>query len=245
LIHLAQSGDPDAIAQILNTYLVKEGIQVSASKQEESLLIMLLSPRLPDQSRLIPWLQRSLNKLQPRKIHSVTVTAARQAAEKGEKALHWHVTFVVQTGSGLSQAPEMTEAEVAARNVVSATLIQRYTQNERDFQRLDLSYLNLQGQKLSMGNFHHANLQGSNLSQTNFSQADLSQADLSQAQLSGANFHNANLAGANLQGANLRGANLTWASLAGANLYGADLDGANLRETDFTMATLPDGTVLD
>jgi len=68
--------------------------------------------------------------------------------------------------------------------------------------------------------------------------ADLYSADLAGVDLAGANLYSANLAGANLSNANLSDANLAYANLAYANLKGA-----NLLYTNFSGATMPDGSI--
>ena len=67
----------------------------------------------------------------------------------------------------------------------------KWTRNESDGEKADLSGANLSG----------ANLSGANLSGANLSRADLSGANLSGADLSRANLSRVNLSGANLSGA--------------------------------------------
>ena len=129
--------------------------------------------------------------------------------------------------------------------------------------------LNLEGKNLRNENFmnadcHSGKLAGVNLSSVNIQNANLSGADLRNANLSGANLKNTNLTEADLTGANLSGtilenANLSKTALQDANLSKAkfqdtnfaeadlegakiDIQGAKKNRTNFSNATLPDGT---
>ena len=118
----------------------------------------------------------------------------------------------------------------------------------KDYERADLTEINLQGANLEgaylmdanlQGAYlMDANLQGANLGAANLEGAYLMDANLRQAILWGANLWEANLGGANLQGANLGRANLQKATLFGANLQGAILPRANLGEANFQGANL-------
>jgi len=106
-----------------------------------------------------------------------------------------------------------------------------------------LSFLDLSGTNLHIGDFYGATLRSTKLQRVQaafscFVQAGLENADLGGAWFVRANLEGANLEGANLEGANLEGANLQRANLHGANLQGANLEGANLQGANLEGANL-------
>ncbi|ALF55209.1 low-complexity protein [Nostoc piscinale CENA21] len=89
-----------------------------------------------------------------------------------------------------------------------ATLLEKYAEGQRDFERAelgdaDLQGVNLKGSDLSYADLSTANLQGANLRGSDLSYCDLSQANLTDADLRGALLMSANLRQANLQGTKL------------------------------------------
>ena len=116
-----------------------------------------------------------------------------------------------------------------------------------------LSFLDLIGAFLDIGDFFSADLSSSKLTNVLahfacFGRADLRDADLrhigtfkssfSHAILTRANLANATLDEADFEGAILQGAKLSGAKLKGANLRGADLEGANLEGANLRGAHL-------
>jgi uncharacterized protein YjbI with pentapeptide repeats len=91
----------------------------------------------------------------------------------------------------------------------------------RDLNKSDLSFANLQEADLSKAHLEEAHLEG----------ADLSKAHLEEAHLEGAHLKRANFWEAHLKGADLEGAHLEGADLEGADLGFANLEGANLAAT--------------
>jgi uncharacterized protein YjbI with pentapeptide repeats len=91
-----------------------------------------------------------------------------------------------------------------------------------------LSFLNLPGAYLDIGDFFAADFQCSKLQWVRANYACFTGANFYKSDLSDATLCTANLKGANLQGASLQRANLQGANLQGANLHGAELKGARL-----------------
>ncbi|MGK7961190.1 pentapeptide repeat-containing protein [Crocosphaera sp.] len=115
------------------------------------------------------------------------------------------------------QPPKQREIMVTA----AAELLQRYRLGERNFQKAELSSLNLQ----------HLNLENINLIGANLSETNLQYSNLNRAKLISANLENANLTGVSLVKAKLIGANLTNANLTDADLTNADLSDVILNNT--------------
>jgi uncharacterized protein YjbI with pentapeptide repeats len=125
-----------------------------------------------------------------------------------------------------------------------------------------LSFLDLRGASLPIGDFYGANLEGcilalnvavftcfcfANLQEANLegaflAEANLAGANLARARLAKANLQRANLQRANLEGANIEGANFEGARLEGANLQRANIEGANFAETKGRWLDVPVGT---
>lgn len=106
-----------------------------------------------------------------------------------------------------------------------------------------LSFLDLSGAVLDIGdffhsNFHHSKLQGMRASGACFIRTNFTNADLRESIIEGANFLYADLEGANLFDAVLKGANLEKANLKKAILEKANLERANLERTILKDANL-------
>jgi hypothetical protein len=253
LVPLAKAGDPQAISKLLAQHFNNRDLQVQAEREEDHLYLWMAGQQLPEQTQLVPWLQKNFQQLHPEQIHTVTIQASHQVAESSlkreQRVSDWSVTFVLHEAALPTPTPEATDRDsdlAKPEHLQQAKeLLGRYGSGERQFMGMDFSHLRLQGQKLSMGDFRQVNFTGADLSKANLSYTDLGLVNFQNAQLAGTDFLNANLQGANLQGANLQGANLAWCNLRGANLLDANIQGANLREANLTLATLPDGTLLE
>ena len=113
-------------------------------------------------------------------------------------------------------------------------LISQYILGERDFSRLDLTY---------MGIYQGFPFDGVDLSGCDFSFTNLTEANLVGANLSDSNFSHTWGRGVRIGRCTLKGANLHRTYLGSTNLWGADLRGVDLREispylTDFRGAIL-------
>jgi len=118
-----------------------------------------------------------------------------------------------------------------------------------------LSFLDLTGSFLDIGDFYGANFHAAKLTNVKANFAVFERADLTKADMTGGEFTCANFSGADLRDANLEKgafhqANLTNAQLVGANLreghfYGADFEEAHLAGADFTRAKLRSANMRD
>lgn len=149
--------------------------------------------------------------------------------------------------------PQVKQALIQYITRLSQELIKRYEAGKRNFNKANLSGVNLPWAELCEIDLSEANLSaaylnrvyllGANLSQANLSNVtlingDLSEANLIGSNLSGANLQKADLIQANLQGANLREANLSEANLSGANLSEVTLSWANISEANLSGTNL-------
>ncbi len=137
-----------------------------------------------------------------------------------------------------------------------------------DFERVDLSGLNLHGVDFTPPRFQGTNLSGCNLTRAKLTFGDAHNADFSNTNLErtklsmikatnakfigcnaiGANFSmsdvsNANFTTANLTTANFRASRIVRANFASANLTGADLSVSDLNDSDFSTAMVSGASV--
>ena len=101
--------------------------------------------------------------------------------------------------------------------------------------KINLSYINLSGTRLT-----EANLEGANLTQTY-----LIQSDLSRANLTGANLSKSDLSESNFTGADIRESILTGADFTKVNLHGADFTKSDLRNSCFLSADLTNANLIN
>jgi len=149
--------------------------------------------------------------------------------------------------------PQVKQALIQYITRLSQELIKRYEAGKKNFNKANLSGVNLPWAELCEIDLSEANLSaaylnrvyllGANLSQANLSNVTLTNGDLSEANLigsnlSGANLQKADLIQSNLQGANLRDANLSEANLSGANLSEVTLSWANISEANLSGTNL-------
>ena len=120
-------------------------------------------------------------------------------------------------------------------------MLERYANDERDFQGIELGRAalmsaSLKDVKLDGSNLRQADLSRANLSHSSLVQVNLTKANLTKAIVTGVNFTRSILTGANLRDARLEKANFQSAILhevdfRGAYLAGANFAGANLKKT--------------
>lgn len=101
------------------------------------------------------------------------------------------------------------------------------------------------GAKLAGADLHESKLPGVNLDKADLAKADLRRADLAGARLNEATLTGAFMRGAYLKAAVLRGANLQQAYLSAANLVRADLTSAILTDADLRGANLSEAILVD
>lgn len=104
---------------------------------------------------------------------------------------------------------------------------------KHSFERLNLTFADLQGLDLNGFQLLNANLRGANLSRANLSRTDFSEANLTGADLSDADLMCACFVRANLNKANLTNANINHANFSRADLTDADLSGAVVKNSRF------------
>jgi hypothetical protein len=260
-IGLAKTGDPQAIAALMNRHLQAQGMHAEARLWGDCLWVMLeAAHQAPDAKTWITFVHQGVSNLKVPKIKFVTVLGRIQ----GQRSPLWNKTLslglsvqeleTLADWSSLNPAAShsnsvnlepnaLTDAE--SQPSPSHELLAQYEAGIRNFQGIDLQRANLQSWSLSQADFTDANLSGADLRGANLSHAQFCFANLSGAQLTACNLRGANLQGANLEGANLQGADLGWTVMAGVNLINANLAGANLLSANLVLATLPDGTLLD
>jgi uncharacterized protein YjbI with pentapeptide repeats len=119
-------------------------------------------------------------------------------------------------------------------NLKAEELMRLYLQGERDFSRLDLTYIgsrgfpfegfDLSGSDFTFSKLCEANLVGSNLSNTNWSHTWARNVHLARCTLQGAILHKTYLGSTDLRGADLRGVDLQDISVYLTDFRGAILD---------------------
>lgn len=144
-----------------------------------------------------------------------------------------------------------------AKADLNGAVVPQSTFNGTNFEGANLSLAIFRDADLSGANLTKANLQkaafyGAKLSKTNLAGANLSNAKLVYAKFNDTSLRDANLTNAdlkfaelkyvNLSNANLTGADLSNADLSFSNLRNAKLTGAKLTGTNFSGATMPDGS---
>jgi uncharacterized protein YjbI with pentapeptide repeats len=112
--------------------------------------------------------------------------------------------------------------------------------DEKEGQKADLSYCNLNGKNLSRMNLRKANFKGAQLVWTNFHRTDLSGADLTDAAMSHADLSNSILIRATLRRAILRSANLYGVGCLHTDFRHADLTNAMIDGASSTYTLLVD-----
>jgi uncharacterized protein YjbI with pentapeptide repeats len=144
-----------------------------------------------------------------------------------------------------------------AKADLNGAIVPQSTFNGTNFEGANLSLAIFRDADLSGANLTKANLQKAAFYGTKFAKTNLMGANLSNAKLVYAKFNNSSLRDANLTNADLKFAELQYVNLRNANLTGADLSnadlsfsnlrnakltGAKLTGTNFSGATMPDGS---
>jgi hypothetical protein len=95
---LAKKGDPYAIATILNKFLHAKGISVSAERHRRTLLIIATADNIPNQTKVVDFVQRCLAQMQPPDIHRVIIKGHAQ-----NRRIAWKESFKTKPGQAFSQ----------------------------------------------------------------------------------------------------------------------------------------------
>ncbi|MGF1601384.1 MAG: pentapeptide repeat-containing protein [Thermosynechococcaceae cyanobacterium] len=273
LFDCAKIGDLEALQKVLNHDLKSQSVQIhDIDVRKDCLQISLESASIPNQTALVPLLQKAVGRLQVSNIHALEV----YGHTVGNELPHWMQQIDLQPLADELIAPEdrmtVSPSVPSAQEAVEISkpvsvfptknlsqkptgaveyspaikqLIEDYTAGDRDFQRSNFSEMELPGINLTLADLQESEFIWANLSEASLGHANLTSAKLRHANLSNANLQGTNLQGADLQGANLSGANLSWAKLRGVNFTGADLTDANLLNANLERVTMPDGTYLD
>ncbi|SKB11709.1 Poly-gamma-glutamic synthesis PgsA protein-like protein [Planktothrix sp. PCC 11201] len=91
-IALAKTGDPKAIAILINQALQSKGVTAKVTRQDHHLQVVLVSEQLPDIQGSVRVVQNGLMRLQSSVIGSVTISGTR----RGQKKSGWTQTLVLQ-----------------------------------------------------------------------------------------------------------------------------------------------------
>ncbi|MEO1146407.1 MAG: retropepsin-like aspartic protease [Cyanobacteria bacterium J06638_22] len=81
-LHLARTGDPGAIAQLINRALKPKAIQAKVTRGGDRLKIMLEGATVPDQGEMVTYLHKSLTRLGAAEIHAAQVYGRQAFAAK-------------------------------------------------------------------------------------------------------------------------------------------------------------------
>ncbi|PZD72795.1 Serine/threonine-protein kinase B [Acaryochloris thomasi RCC1774] len=271
LLALAQTGDLDAIKQLLNQTLQPHANQVhDICIRKDCLQISIESTNIPNQSTLVPLIQQTISQLQVSQIHALEV----YGHTVGDELPHWMqqldclasadttvAATITQTPSTEVSHPETNlpssppqSAPIAPSTTANTTAAdgpstpQSQAHNTIHYSPAVEKMVQAYGsgsRDFQQSNFNETDLQGINLTLANLQESQLVWANLSNASLGHANLTHAQLRHANLSNANLQGAKLQGANFIGANLTGANLSWAELRGANFTDADLTDANLLN
>ena len=123
-------------------------------------------------------------------------------------------------------------------------ILKRYTEGDRNFQKINLSQAPLMNVSLKEINLDGSNLQKADLSKSNLSQSSLikvnsKHVNYNKAILTGVNFSSSSLTKSNFQSAHLEQANFQSAILHEVDFQGAYLASVNFAGADLSNAKLP------
>lgn len=113
LLYLARQGNPSAIAQLVQSALTHQRIQVEAELQYQCLYLLLESAQPLDQTELSRFLRSGLERLQIPQVRLVNLTAKQ--VEKS--TLDWQCEFWVQS-HGAFPSPEPCDSPVDSASVL-------------------------------------------------------------------------------------------------------------------------------
>lgn len=94
LLSLAQQGDPQAIATLINQVLWNKGITVMASRQGSCLQVLLISEQVPNQEACVYFIYDGMSRLGSKAIESIRVFGR----QNDQSAPAWTQTFELKPG---------------------------------------------------------------------------------------------------------------------------------------------------
>ncbi|HIK27106.1 MAG: hypothetical protein N3E45_07120 [Oscillatoriaceae bacterium SKW80] len=96
LLQLAQQGDPQAIAALLNRELQPQGVTAKVAVRKDGLHVLLESPnQAPDRKKFVDTIRRQLLKWEPADIERVKI----YGRQMGEKQTAWSQEFALEVGA--------------------------------------------------------------------------------------------------------------------------------------------------
>jgi hypothetical protein len=95
---LAKKGDPHAIATILNKFLHAKGISVSIERHRQTLHILATAEQIPNQAKVVDFVQRCLEQMQPPNVAKVVVKGHAQ-----NRRIAWKESFKTKPGQPFRQ----------------------------------------------------------------------------------------------------------------------------------------------
>jgi len=119
---LACTGDPQAIAQILNRTLQTKGIEATVTSQPQCLRLTLRSPQRLNPEKVVAWLQTGLAKLNPAQFQRIEVVAWRSQAPAPDWQQEVKVAAPLSVGNRRPSAPA-AEPAVNLERLANATAV--------------------------------------------------------------------------------------------------------------------------
>ena len=114
ILNLAKEGDPRAIAFLIGQALQSFGVTAKASRENDSLHLLLEAQQLPAEEACIRVAVKGLERLQPNNVYSLTVYGRRG----GQQLPAWTQTVELKK----RPTPAPVSAEISASVAVAATL---------------------------------------------------------------------------------------------------------------------------
>jgi len=114
ILNLAKEGDPRAIAFLIGQALESFGVTAKASRENDSLHLLLEAEQLPAEEACVRVAVKGLQRLQPNNIYSLTVYGRRA----GQQLPAWTQTVELKK----RQTPAPVSAEISASAAVAASL---------------------------------------------------------------------------------------------------------------------------
>lgn len=114
ILNLAKEGDPRAIAFLIGQALESFGVTAKASRENDSLHLLLEAEQLPAEEACLRVAVKGLQRLQPNNIYSLTVYGRRG----GQQLPAWTQTVELKK----RPTPAPVSAEISASAAVAATL---------------------------------------------------------------------------------------------------------------------------
>jgi len=109
-IKLAQQGDPTAIAQLLNQALQTQQVAAKVIRKDGLLRILLEAAHVPNQTKLVPYLEHNFKKLAIPSIHTIELQAKQTSAAK----IAWNQKIILRDVTESALAPTTSQRSKSA-----------------------------------------------------------------------------------------------------------------------------------